>query len=126
MTTAQKIALAMSILGFIAGSGTQLTDIFSPLGANAPLIVKECASLAGFVSAILGIVLTNISGMSSQLQLVMSNAARPDVQTALVKTVAAMPGVDGIQTNTRATPALNAVAQSDAPDAAKVLPPKGI
>lgn len=82
MTLAQKLALTIGILGFVATGGTQLTDIFSPLGSMAPLIVKEIVSLAGFVSGVLGIVLTFSTGQSSQ-----------------IRAVQEMPGVDKIVAN---------------------------
>jgi hypothetical protein len=78
MTTAQKLALSIGILGFVATGGTQLTDILAPLGSIAPLIVKEIVSLAGFVSGVLGIVLTFMTGQSSQIKSVVEMAKNPD------------------------------------------------
>lgn len=89
MTSAQKLALTIGILGFVATGGTQLTDIFSPLGSLAPMIVKEIVSLAGFVSGVLGIVLTFTTGQSSQ-----------------IKAVQDMPGVEKIIINAKANPTL--------------------
>ena len=89
MSLAQKIALTIGILGFVATGGTQLTDIFSPLGSLAPLIVKEIVSLAGFVSGILGIVLTFMTVQASQL-----------------KAVQDMPGVEKIVANAKANATL--------------------
>jgi len=74
MNTAQKLALIIGILGFVATGGTQLTDIFAPLGSVAPLIVKEIVSLAGFTSGVLGIVLTFTTGQQSQIKAVVDLA----------------------------------------------------
>lgn len=93
MNTAQKLALTIGILGFVATGGTQLTDIFSPFGSMAPQIVKEIVSLAGFVSGVLGIILTFTTGQGSQ-----------------VKAVQAMPGVDKIVVNSSANTALATLA----------------
>ena len=89
MNTTQKITLAIAVLGFLAGAGTQLTDIFAPLGSIAPIIVKEIVSLSGFVSGILGVVLMATSGQAAQ-----------------VKAVQAMPGVESIVVNKDANPIL--------------------
>lgn len=83
----QKIALTIAVLGFLAGAGTQLTDIFAPLGSIAPIIVKEIVSIAGFVSGILGVVLSFATG-----------------QANLVKSVQDMPGVESIVVNAKANP----------------------
>ena len=93
MNTAQKLALTIGILGFVATGGTQLTDIFSPLGSMAPLVVKEIVSLAGFTSGVLGIVLTFTTGQGS-----------------MVKSVQDMPGVDKIVVNEKANAALATLA----------------
>lgn len=77
MNTAQKLALTIGILGFIATGGTQLTDIFAPLGSVAPLIVKEIVSLAGFISGVLGIVLTFTTGSGAQIKSVVEMAKDP-------------------------------------------------
>lgn len=79
MTQIQKIALTIAVLGFVAGSGAQLQDILAPLGAAAPLVVKEIVSLTGFISGILGVVLSFTTGQASQ-----------------VKAVQDMPGVSSI------------------------------
>ena len=89
LTLIQKIGLAIGVLGFLATAGTQLTDIFAPLGSIAPLIVKEIVSLSGFVSGILGVVLAFITG-----------------QANAVKAVQAMPGVESIVVNKNASQTL--------------------
>lgn len=78
MNTAQKLALTIGILGFVATGGTQLTDIFSPFGSMAPLIVKEIVSLAGFTSGVLGIMLTFLTGQGSQIKAVVELAKDPN------------------------------------------------
>jgi len=93
LNTAQKIALTIGILGFVATGGTQLTDIFAPFGSAAPLIVKEIVSLSGFVSGVLGIVLTFLTGQGGQ-----------------VAAVREMPGVEKILVNERANATLAAMA----------------
>ena len=89
LTTVQKIGLTIAVLGFLATAGTQLTDIFSPFGSLAPLIVKEIVSVSGLVSGVLGIVLAFITG-----------------QVSAVKAVQAMPGVESIVVNAQASPGL--------------------
>lgn len=89
MTYIQKIALTIAVLSFLAAAGTQLTDILAPLGSIAPIVVKEIVSLSGFVSGILGVVLSFATGQASQ-----------------VKTVQAMPGISGITVNASASPEL--------------------
>ncbi len=93
VTIAQKLALTIGILGFVASGGTQLTDIFSPFGSIAPLIVKEIVSLSGFVSGVLGIVLTFSTGQGSQ-----------------IKAVQAMPGIEKIVVNEKANATLATLA----------------
>ncbi len=63
----------------------------------------------------------SLTSQGAQLQTVVNNAQDPATQTALVKAVAAMPGVDNIQTNANALPALKAVAADD--KVTKVLEP---
>jgi hypothetical protein len=78
MNTAQKLALAIGILGILATGSTQLTDILAPFGSVAPMIVKEIVSLAGFTSAILGFVLTFTTGQQNQIAAVVNMAKDPD------------------------------------------------
>ena len=93
LTIAQKIALSIGILGFVATGGTQLTDIFAPLGSMAPIVVKEIVSLAGFATGVLGIVLTFLTGQGSQ-----------------ISAVQAMAGVEKIIVNAQANPTLATMA----------------
>jgi hypothetical protein len=105
VNTAQKLALTIGILGFVATGGTQLTDIFSPLGSMAPLIVKEIVSLAGFTSGVLGIVLTFTTGQAQQ-----------------IKAVQEMPGVNKIEVNEKANAALATLAVDPANPKIQVTP----
>lgn len=96
MTTAQKIALTIGILGYVATGGTQLTDILAPFGSMAPVIVKELVALAGFTSGTLGIVLTFMTGQAGQ-----------------IKAVEDMPGVEKLIFNKKANQTAAAIAVSD-------------
>ena len=89
LTVPQKIGLAIAILGFLATASTQLTDILSPFGSVAPLIVKEIVSLSSFLSGLLGIFLAAITG-----------------QANTIKTVQEMPGVQSIVVNAKANQTL--------------------
>jgi hypothetical protein len=82
ITTTQKLGISIATLGFMAGSATQLTDIFSPFGSAAPVIVKEIVSLSGFASGVLGIILSFLSGQQSQIKAVvdMAKASNSPVQ----------------------------------------------
>lgn len=97
LTNIQKIALTIAVLGFLAGAGTQLTDIFAPFGSAAPLIVKEIVSLSSFVSGILGVGLSFISGQGSQ-----------------IAAVQAMTGVEKIVVNSQANATLATMAVDQA------------
>ena len=77
MNLAQKLALTIGILGFVATGGTQLTDIFAPFGSIAPVIVKEIVSLASFASGVMGVILAFITGQSSQIKSVVEMAKDP-------------------------------------------------
>ena len=89
MTLIQKLGLTIGILGILAGASAQLTDILSPIGAAAPIIVKEVTALAGFAGGILGFVLSFMTG-----------------QANAVKAVQAMPGVERIVVNSMANQTL--------------------
>lgn len=105
MTQVQKIALSIGMLGFLAGAGTQLTDIFAPFGSVAPVIVKEIVTISGFISGGLGIFLSFITGTASQVQ-----------------AVNAMPGVDRIVVNEKASPALATLAVDPANSKIQIIP----
>jgi hypothetical protein len=89
MNLAQKLGLAVGILGFVGGASTQLTDIFAPFGSIAPVIVKEIVTVSGFVSGILGIFVTFVTG-----------------QSGIIKSVQEMPGVEKIIVNKQANQTL--------------------
>ncbi len=105
MTPVQKIALAIALLGFLAGAGTQLTDIFAPFGSIAPLIVKEIVTISGFISGGLGIYLSFVTGTANQIQ-----------------AVQAMPGVDKIVVNEKAGAALATLAVDPANNKIQTTP----
>ena len=105
MNTAQKLALTIGILGFVATGGTQLTDIFAPFGSLAPFIVKEIVSLAGFTSGVLGIVLTFTTG-----------------QGQMIKNVQAMPGIEKIVVNSQANQTLASLAVDPTQNKIETLP----
>ena len=119
MNLAQKLALTIGILGFVTSGSTQLTDIFSPFGSIAPLIVKQIVSLAGFVSGILGVVLTFTTGQSSQLLAVqdMRGVEKVLVNAQANATLAAL-AIDPTQAKIEATPAAQQVVQATAHAAA--------
>lgn len=105
LTTAQKIALTIAILGFVAGASAQLTNILAPFGSIAPVIVSEIVSLSVFVSGILGIVLMFVTGQGSQ-----------------VAAVQAMPGVSKIVVNQNANATLATLAIDPSQDKFEVAP----
>ena len=115
LTQIQKIALTIAVLGFLAGAGTQLTDIFAPLGSIAPVIVKEIVSISGFVSGILGVVLSFAGGQSGQVQAVQ---AMPGVEKIVVNEKAnatlATLAVDPAQAKIETTPQATAAVQRTA------------
>lgn len=120
MNTPQKLALSIGILGFLAGGGTQLTDILAPLGSAAPVVVKEIVSLAGFVSGILGIILSFTTGQAGQLAAVQD---MPGVEKILVNananaTLATM-AVNTDQPKIQPTPEAKAAVTSTASAAAQ-------
>ena len=100
MTNVQKIALTIAVLGFLAGAGTQLTDIFAPLGSIAPAIVKEIVSLSGFVSGILGVVLSFATGQANQIKAVADMpGATVHVDRAIATGALALAAADPTQPN---------------------------
>ncbi len=77
LTFPQKLGVAIAILGFLATASTQLTDIFSPLGSIAPVIVKEIVSISSICSAILGIILTTTTTQTGAIKAVVEMAKDP-------------------------------------------------
>ena len=93
LTTIQKIAITMAVLGVLSTSGVQLTDILGPA------ISKTTVSVAGLINSVLAAIVAVLSG-----------------QGAIVKQVAAMPGVSRISVNENANPVLAQLATaSDQP-----------
>lgn len=99
----QRLALIGGVLGIVAGSAGQLTDIFAPFGAMAPVIVKEIVSIASFAGGLVSFTVAYFTKQSS-----------------LVQTVAAMPGVAEIKTNPQANDTLKELKESEAPVNAKI------
>lgn len=97
LTPVQKILLVIGVLSFTAGSGTLLADIFSPLGAWAPIIVKVIVSLCSFVGGLFTVMAGLLTGQAAQ-----------------VKAVQAMPGVESITVNAQANQALAQLAVDQA------------
>jgi hypothetical protein len=93
LTLPQKLGLAIALLGFLATASTQLTDILSPFGSVAPVIVKEVVSISSVLSGALGIFLATVTSQSSA-----------------VKAVQDMQGVTSIRVNALANPTLAALA----------------
>lgn len=120
MTKQEKLALWIAILAFVAGAGSQLNDLFSPLGTFAPVVVKEITTLCALSGGILALVLKANSTTSAQTQTVVEHADESATQEKLVLRVADYPGVDKIQTNQRASPILKSLALD--PEIEKVEP----
>lgn len=87
LTPLQIIGIVLAVNGALTGATAQLTDLFGTV------IAKDIVSLASLVSAILGGIITSISGQASQ-----------------IKNVLAMPGVENINVNGQANLTLAAMA----------------
>jgi len=92
LTPLQIIGIVLAINGALTGATAQLTDLFGAL------VAKDIVSVASLGSAILGGIITAISGQASQ-----------------IRNVAAIQGDDGrpavrINVNANATPDLAAMA----------------
>ena len=83
LTPLQIIGIILAINGALTGATAQLTDLFGAV------VAKDIVSLASLGSAILGGIITAMSG-----------------QATMIKNVAAMPGVERISVNQSAGPAL--------------------
>lgn len=97
LTRNQYIAIALAVLGVLAVSGTQLTDLF-----GAP-VAKTIATASSLINTILASILAVLTGQSQQ-----------------VKDVLAMPGVEKIDVNAKANTALAAIAVD--PNIDKIAP----
>ncbi len=100
LTRNQMIAITLAVLGVLAGSATQLTDLF---GAN---VAKTAVTASSLVQTILASILAVMTGQTSQ-----------------VKDVLAMPGVEKITVNAAANQALSAIAID--PKVDKISPAQG-
>lgn len=87
LTPLQIIGIVLVINGALIGSAAQLTDLFGPLAA------KYIISIASLGNSIFGGIVTMLSSQGAQ-----------------IKNVLAMPGVDKINVNASASPALAAIA----------------
>lgn len=87
LTPLQIIGIILAVNGALTSATGQLTDLFGPT------IAKDIASIASLGSAILGGIITSMSGQASQ-----------------IKNVLAMPGVEKINVNAQANAALASIA----------------
>ena len=87
LTPLQIIGIVLAVNGALTGATAQLTDLFGAL------VAKDIVSVASLGSAILGGVITAMSGIGSQ-----------------ISNVAALPGVDRISVNANATNGIAAAA----------------
>jgi hypothetical protein len=100
LTRNQILAITLAVLGVLAGSATQLTDLF---GAN---VAKTAVTASSLVQTILASILAVFTGQSSQ-----------------VKDVLAMPGVEKLTVNAAANQTLAAIAVDPRVD--KISPTQG-
>jgi|ERR1700690_354915 len=101
ITQSQFFLLIVVTLGVVSGATAQLNDLF---GATAAHWIVTAAS---FAQTLLGAWLMVLTGQNTQIKSILD---APGGQAALAKTVADMPGVEPLKINTRATPALAALA----------------
>lgn len=87
LTPVQIIGIILVINGALIGSTAQLTDLFGAM------VTKDIVSVASLGNAILGGIITMLSGQGS-----------------MVKNVLAMPGVERISVNAQASPTLATIA----------------
>jgi len=99
ITPIQWFLIFLAFLGALSGSTAQMTDLFGPV------VAKDVASGASFLSSLISAILIPLNGQAAQ-----------------VKNVAAMPGVEPIKVNANATQALAQLAISNDPSAAKIEP----
>lgn len=101
LTPLQIIGIILAVNGALTGATAQLTDLFGPL------VAKDIVSVASLGSAVLGGIITAMSGASSQVRNVVAD---PQSQEALIKAVLAMRGVENIAVNKQANATLAAIA----------------
>lgn len=112
LTAAQIFAIGSIFIGLMVG-------ILSNVSGVDPTLV---ASIGGAVATAWGALGTVLTGQAAQTAATIALKNQPEVQTALTQAVASYAGVENIQTNSRATPALKAMADNES--FAKVLSPK--
>jgi len=99
LTTVQKLAIVLAILGAVAGGGSQLTDILGPA------LTKTIVALAGLLSTVISSTMVVITGQANAVKFVQS---MPGVQQITVNSQAnqtlASLAVDPNQTKVVATP----------------------
>ena len=100
LTRNQVLAIVLAVLGVLAGSATQLTDLF---GTN---VAKTLVTASSLVQTVLASILAALTGQSAQ-----------------VKDVLAMPGVEKITVNAAANQTLSAIAVD--PKVDKISPAQG-
>lgn len=111
LTPLQIIGIILAINGALTGATAQLTDLFGPQ------VAKDIVSVASLGSAVLGGIITSMSGATTQIKNVVAD---PQAQEALIKAVLAMRGVENITVNSRANATLAAIAVD--PAQAKIAP----
>lgn len=87
LTPLQIIGIVLAVNGALTGATAQLTDLFGAI------VAKDIVSVASLGSAILGGVITSMSGIGSQ-----------------ISNVAALPGVERISVNSKANSTLATLA----------------
>lgn len=97
LTPLQIIGIILAVNGALTGATAQLTDLFGPL------VAKDIVSVASLGSAILGGIITSMSGQASQ-----------------IKNVRNMDGVQHIEVNEKANVTLAALAMD--PTEPKIAP----
>lgn len=119
LTTAQKFQIVLIVLGALVGGASQLEGI--GLSEHA---VTSITSAAGLLVVIVSGVGTVMTGQSMQAQSIAAAIDDPSVKAIVVPAVAHLPGVEHIRTNAQADATLKAMADSQMPDLAKIVPPK--
>lgn len=103
LTTIQKIAITMAILGVLSTSGVQLTDIMGPV------IAKSTVSVASLANSVLAAIVAVLSGQGSLIKQVASiqgDDGKPAVRinvNANAPAAVAQVAVDPAQPNVGAT-----------------------
>lgn len=97
LTTIQKLAITMAVLGVLSTSGVQLTEIMGAVAAKS--VVSSCSLFNSILAAVVAV----LSG-----------------QGPLVKQVLAMPGVEKIDVNAKANATLAQIAVDPSVD--KIAP----